>query len=319
MTRLSVCIPFFGKPAEFLQAAVDSASSQLPPGSELLLFPDGPHAQAIVAKISSPQGTKVLTSGGQLGLAGNWNRCILESTGDLIHILHDDDIIATGFYGTILELVARYPEAALYATGFGTLGEKSSEQQRNASRLFIGEAAARFLLEVGAHACGSVVLTRRAIERRGLFRKEFEYCPDEEAYLRYAAEGGFAFAPLPLYRVRAHDAQARYATWRRPDFVRTYLKSRVEGARNFSESAATVAAESSTRNVVTVALTLALRGERGLASQRLQELADAYPAAASSPRFRLAKLACRSRVLLHAAALRRRVVRARKSNRQRRA
>jgi glycosyltransferase involved in cell wall biosynthesis len=316
MTRLSVCIPFFGKPAEFLQAAVDSASSQLPPGSELLLFPDGTQAQALMAEITYPQGTKVLTSGRQLGLARNWNRCILESTGDLIHILHDDDIIAPSFYGTILELVARYPEAALYATGRGTLGEKTPERRPNSSQLFVGEEAARFLLEVGAHACGSVVLTRRAIRRRGLFREEFEYCPDEEAYLRYAAEGGLAFTPRPLYRVRAHDGQARYATWRRPDFVRTYMKSRVEGARNFSESATKVAAESSTRNVVTVALTLALRGERELAARRLQELAEAYPAASSSLRFRLATLACRSRLALKAAALRRRAVSARKSNKQ---
>jgi glycosyltransferase involved in cell wall biosynthesis len=39
-----------------------------------------------------------------VGLAANWNTCITQSRGHLIHILHDDDWILPGFYHEILRL-----------------------------------------------------------------------------------------------------------------------------------------------------------------------------------------------------------------------
>jgi glycosyltransferase involved in cell wall biosynthesis len=308
---LSVCIPVYRKPPETVQVAIDSAARQLPSGSELLLLPDGRSALDVVDQLRLPDGTRVVASEERLGLVGNWNRCLTSSDGSLVHILHDDDAVAPGFYDAILFLAHRYPEASLYATAARALrGEISTAglDLMHHSFLLEGESAARFLLEEGDHNCGSVVLTRRAVEREGPFRSEFDYCPDEEAYLRYAAVGGLAVTPAPLYLGGTHPAQASYATWRRADFVQVFIASRVEGARFYGDAMMELAGQSSARGVISLAISLAAAGETRLALNRLDDLAEVYPPSRRWLRYRVARVVLRSRVLLRAFRFRRRLL-----------
>ncbi|MCH7578644.1 MAG: glycosyltransferase [Chloroflexi bacterium] len=152
--RLSVCIPCYVEPPEVLQTAIDSAAMQLPEESELLIFPNGPEALAATESVTIPEDARVIPSKELLSMAGNWNRCLGESRGELIHILHADDAVAPGFYQAVLELAARYPQAALYATGFGPLVEgvpASIGTQAGETRLLAGEAAGP---GDGSGACG---------------------------------------------------------------------------------------------------------------------------------------------------------------------
>ena len=141
--QLSVCIPCYVEPPEVLQTAIDSAAMQLPEESELLIFPNGPEALAATESVTIPEDARVIPSKELLSMAGNWNRCLGESRGELIHILHADDAVAPGFYQAVLELAARYPQAALYATGFGPLVEgvpASIRTHAGETRLLAGEA-----------------------------------------------------------------------------------------------------------------------------------------------------------------------------------
>jgi hypothetical protein len=54
----------------------------------------------------------------RLGLAGNWNACIERAKGTLIHILHQDDFVESGYYNEIEALAAKFPHVGLYATRF---------------------------------------------------------------------------------------------------------------------------------------------------------------------------------------------------------
>ena len=307
--RLSVCIPCYVEPPEVLQTAIDSAAMQLPEEGELLIFPNGPEALAATESVTIPEDARVIPSKELLSMAGNWNRCLGESRGELIHILHADDAVAPGFYQAVLELAARYPQAALYATGCGPLVEgapASMRTQAGETRLLAGEAAGRFLLEGERHCCGSVVISRWAVRRQGPFRDRYLYGPDEEAYLRYAAAGDLAFETRHLYLERAHSKQNRTTAWLKDDFVATYMKGRGDGARLFGEAIAQVAKDSTARRVISVAVTLALLGDGASALRRLRDLAHAYPECSSWPRYRLAKFACEFRAARLAARLRRR-------------
>jgi hypothetical protein len=314
---LSVCIPYYGKSADVVEQAIESAHASLPDRSELLVFPDGEEAAKELGLISLPSGVRVLPSTTRLGLVANWNRCLGLSAGQLVHLLHDDDVVAPGFFRAILELRARFSQAALYATGVVELNEDESETAARSKQpqepFYVeGAEAARFILEDARYSAGSVVLSRRAIDSAGLFRAEFPYCPDEEALLRYAREGGIAFDSARLYRVRTHERQTRFSTWRRPDFVATYVRSRIEGAAGFGPSVVELASDSSARRVISVAVSLALNGEADLAARRLDELADVLPRCRRWPRFWLARAAAHSAFWRRAAELRRRrVVRAR--------
>lgn len=307
--RLSVCIPCYVEPPEVLQAAINSVSMQLPSESELLIFPNGPEALATTESVTMPSEARIVPSQERLSMVKNWNRCLSESQGDLIHILHADDAVAPGFYRAILRLVTRYPEAALYATGFNSFDDialTSDGTHASETRLLGGETAARFLLEGERHCCGSIVISRWAVHRQGPFRNRYLYSSDEEAYLRYVAAGDLAFETRCLYRQRAHSNQDRITAWVEDDFVATYLKGRTDGARLFGEAVIQVAKDSTARRVISVAMTLALRGDGDSAIRRLRDLADVYPACASWPRYRLAKIACEFRAARLVARLRRR-------------
>ena len=291
-----------------LQAAVSSAAAQLPAGSDLLILPNGPEAISAVERVTIPQKASVSPSEERLSMASSWNRCLNASRGALIHILHADDALAPGFYTTILSLAERYPQRSLYATGFGLLGDDPPRMDGSDALLLAGEEAGRFLLARERHCCGSVVISRRTFQDAGGFRDEYPYGPDEEAYLRYAADGGLAFDPRPLYRERKHAKQGRIGAWKNSDFVATYWAGRVNGARHFGEAVVRIAEHSTTRRVISLAVTLALHGDGASGLRRLRDLAHCYPECSSWPRFRLAKIACRFRGAARVAALRRRLL-----------
>ncbi len=305
LPQLSACIPCCGEPPETLQVAIDSAAAHLPAGSELLILPNGPEAISAVKRVTIPEGANVFPSEERLSMASSWNRCLNTSQGALIHILHADDALAPGFYTTILSLAERYPQRSLYATGCGFLDSDPQLTDGGDALLLDGEEAGRFLLAGERYCCGSVVISRHAFQDSGGFRDEYPYVPDEEAYLRYAAAGGLAFDPSPLYRERRHAGQTRFGTWKKPDFVATYLAGRVDGARHFGKATVSIAERSTARGVISLSVTLALRGDGPTGLQRLHDLAHCYPACSSWPRFRLAKIACRFRGAARVAALRR--------------
>jgi glycosyltransferase involved in cell wall biosynthesis len=52
----------------------------------------------------------------RVGMAANWNACIQRAKGSLIHLLHQDDFIANGYYMEIKELADKFPNVGLYST-----------------------------------------------------------------------------------------------------------------------------------------------------------------------------------------------------------
>jgi len=305
---LSVCIPFYAKPATIVKQAIESAARALPAGSELLILPNGADSSASLREIALPGEARVVESETVLSMVSNWNRCLDHSTGDLVHILHDDDVVAPGFYTAILDLHREFPDAALYSTGVVALETKEDEgaERTDASTiLFRGDDAARFILEDERYFPGTIVMSRRAIRARGPFREEFPHSLDDEAFPRYASDGGIAFDPAPLYRLRTHELQTRHGVWHREDFVSSYLESRVEAATWFSPSVTEFAVKSAARRIISVAVTLALNGDEDVANRHLDDLRRIVPACGRWPRFWLARTAARSRIARKAAALRR--------------
>src|SRR5207245_6708731 len=127
-------------------------------GAELFVLADGAEAVESAAGAQLPDRCVVLGSESRLGLVRNWNRCLGTGTGSFVHVMHDDDEVAAGFYEAILALAARFPEASLLATGtFSSSGSAPS-----APILRQGSEVAEVLLVQNRHACGSAVIARRA-------------------------------------------------------------------------------------------------------------------------------------------------------------
>jgi hypothetical protein len=301
---LSICVPFFGKSAELVDEAVESAVRAMSEESELLVLPNGADACFQLRRIVLPNIVRVLESEPVLSQAENWNRCLSLSKGELIHILHHDDLVMPEFYRAILALRERFPDASLYATGRAPIDETTDIRSGEETILLTGDRAAEFILVDRRYFAGCVVMSRQAVEAKGPFR-DGSYSPDEEAFLRQASTGGIALDPTPLYRTRSHDEQVRYATWRQPDWAEAYFRARVGGASKYSPTAVDLARRSSARRIISVAVSLALEGERKSALHHLDELQRLVPGCRAWPRFWLARATAKSRLLRGVAAARR--------------
>ena len=264
--RISVCIPHYRALAEFLLLAVQTAAAAAGSEDEILIAPSDEPAALDVRACGLPARVQVLPPLPHADMVVNWNRCVTSATGALVHLLHDDDAVDAEFYAAIRCLVSERPAAAVYATGYQYLSGAAAPLRRNeprTTRYMSGDRAADFMLHRGRPYCaGSVVFVADVARRAGLFRPEWPYCPDEHLYLVLAARGGFAFDPRPLYLQRRHPGQYRFRTWGLRDFPRAYWMARTVGAAEFGEHWRRFAAQSSARNLLSVATALGRAGDR---------------------------------------------------------
>jgi glycosyltransferase involved in cell wall biosynthesis len=305
--RLSVMIPCYPPAADAISRAAKSAAAQLPDDGELVIVPSGP-AAAIIHTVDLPAAAVVASPTNPPGLCRNWNRCLELASGDLIHLLHADDTVAPGFYAAILGLAERFPAASIYGTAFRSSLDPPIDRPDGEPVYLAPSDAARFFLTDPHHAAGNAVFTRRAIEALGPFREEFDACPDEEAYLRWASLGGLGFDPRPLYVETNHEGQMRHEIWRQPAFVRMYAGARSAGAAFFDSDVQRLEAESTDRAIVSVALAVGAH-DSAAAIAVLDGLDALRPGQRPSRRVRAARIAVRYPTLFRLALLRRRLKR----------
>src|SRR5436305_10450701 len=98
--RLTIAIPFY-KGHTCLRAAIASVQRQMSPTWQLVVCDDGPEmgTRELVASFGDSR-MRYIRNERNLGMAGNWNRCLQVAETDLVNLLHADD-----------ELLPNYVEA----------------------------------------------------------------------------------------------------------------------------------------------------------------------------------------------------------------
>lgn len=94
---VSICIPTYNR-ASFIHKAIDSALSQTYRNIEVIVVDNAStdNTEEIVSVYADPR-LKYVRNSENLGLFGNFNRCIELYHGDFLHILHSDEYIDTDF------------------------------------------------------------------------------------------------------------------------------------------------------------------------------------------------------------------------------
>jgi hypothetical protein len=143
------------------------------------------------------------------GAIANFNTCIERSRGMLIHILHGDDAVLPGFYGTVAGMAAEHPECALYATRcffmdeeghYTVVTERLPELEpapRNDVKGFLSRNPLQF---------AGVAVRRSFYERHGGFLPQLVHTADWEMWGRAVANGGGMVNPSVLARYRVFAA-----------------------------------------------------------------------------------------------------------------
>ena len=185
---VSICIPTYNR-ADMVGDAITSALSQTYPVLEVVVVDnastDG--TAEVVASFSDPR-LRFVRNEKNLGLFGNFNRCIELARGSLIHILHSDDTIPPGFTSACVDFVLAHPEVAMTFTSAIT---ESAEGIRPAATGESGiypppEGFRAILRDRGLVACPSVMVRKEVYAGIGPFSPEYPYSSDLYEWLRIA-------------------------------------------------------------------------------------------------------------------------------------
>lgn len=143
-----------------------------------------------------------------LGAVGNFNTCIRRATGELVHILHGDDLVLDGFYSQVARRAAELPSAGMYASAVRFVDEGGGVRGETSLSAF-GQGVSRnvhaFDLGTPLQFAGTVV-RRDAYEELGGFLPGLVHVADWEMWIRVVASRGVAAVPEPLAAYRVFEA-----------------------------------------------------------------------------------------------------------------
>lgn len=167
--KITFAIPFYsGK--EYLRRAIESVLGQSNPDWELLVCDDcGPEGDlsSFLSGIVPPERFRYVRNEKNMGMAGNWNRCLDLAKTDLVTLLHSDDELLPDYTAIMLEYATRYPEEAAFFCRTKIIGSRSEPV------FSFPDFVKRFLRPSDGESyalCGEEALTR-------LLRGNFIMCP----------------------------------------------------------------------------------------------------------------------------------------------
>jgi glycosyltransferase involved in cell wall biosynthesis len=211
---LSVCLPTYN-PGEYLAPAVRSVLDQDFQALELLVLDDS--STTPVARLLGDfkdARLTVLRNEHNLGIPGNWNRCVQLARGKYIAIFHQDDLMLPGNLSQKVVLLDQNPtvgfvysdvqciDQAGQVTGGHHIPQPEQDLIMPGCKLF--EMVA---LTGNPVACPSVIARSQCYQHLGLFSTLLPFATDLEMWLRIAAHYDVGFVAQPLIAQRKHAQQ----------------------------------------------------------------------------------------------------------------
>lgn len=115
---VSICIPTYNR-ANYITKAIDSALSQTYKNIEVIVVDNAStdNTEEIVSSYSDPR-LKYVRNSENLGLFGNFNRCIELYNGCFLHILHSDEYIDPDFTEKCVQFFNEHQNVQLTCTSY---------------------------------------------------------------------------------------------------------------------------------------------------------------------------------------------------------
>ena len=217
--RCTVAIPVFNR-QDLVRRTLDSALAQTLPGLEVLVV-DNCSTDATwdtLQSYAADPRLRLVRNERNVGLFGNFNRCLSLARGEFLRFLCSDDRLAPDCLRAEVAVMDRHPEAAMLTTRARHVDEKGRLIRIFAGELPPGVYDGReatylgFWLQVfygkNPFNCPSGVLVRRnAAEAVGLFDVDMQMTGDLEYYYRLLRHGGLAVMDAVGCDMMLHVAQ----------------------------------------------------------------------------------------------------------------
>ena len=229
----TLCIPAYnGK--QFINAALESAESQICPNLEILVSDDGSTdgTLEIVQCFATRSRHRVrILEHEQLGLVQNWNYCLREAQGKYVKFLFQDDLLDPECLNKLLDLAEQDEQIGLvFSKRRILLGDGSKEPEddwekmnwflfdlhKHWTQLARIQSGADLLndpkfLQEPLNKIGeptTVLLRKSALEEVGFFDESLRQAVDSEMWFRILTKYKCGFVDECLSTYRVHENQA---------------------------------------------------------------------------------------------------------------
>jgi glycosyltransferase involved in cell wall biosynthesis len=209
--RWSVMIPTYNC-ARYLEAALGSVLAQDPGPEAMQIEVVDDHSTAddpadVVARLGGGR-VGFYRQPENVGVVANLNSCLQRSRGELVHLLHGDDLVLQDFYGTLDDRLREHPVAHAAYCRHVYVDERGRRLDvaplEPASSGIVGEAA-RFLAAEQRIMTPCIVVRRSVYEQLGGFDDRLACAEDWEMWVRLATRFPVLFEERPLACYRLHD------------------------------------------------------------------------------------------------------------------
>ena len=204
---ISIAVPAYQTPVEFLKQMIESLISQTYPEWELCIakaIPDNEEMQRVLADYSAKDSrVRFCNLKENLGIAENTNRAFSMAKGEFMGLLDHDDLLAPNALYEIVQALQDHPQAdALYTDEDKVTTELDEHFQPHLKPDFNLD-----LLRSNNYICHFFVVRRSIVEKAGGFRKEFDGAQDYDFIFRCTENAREVLhVPEILYHWRTHKA-----------------------------------------------------------------------------------------------------------------
>lgn len=218
---LTIAIPFY-KGQAYLRKAIESVLRQTSANWRLIICDDGlePGTAELVNSFGDSR-IRFLKNDHNLGMAGNWNRCLDAADSDLVNLLHNDDELLPSYIEEMLRAGREFPDAAAFfcrarvidAAGRETFSlvdyvKRFLQPTTEGPLILQGKLALAALMHGDFIMCPTVCYRKSRLPGER-FRAEWKQVLDLDFFTRILLEGGTMVGlPVVAYSYRRHDENA---------------------------------------------------------------------------------------------------------------
>jgi glycosyltransferase involved in cell wall biosynthesis len=220
-SAITVAIPFY-RGQDYLRAAIASVLRQSDSNWTLLVCDDGPEAgtEQLVASFGDGR-IRYNRNECNLGMAGNWNRCLDLAETDLVNLLHNDDELLPNYVEDMRRASPQFPDAAAFfctAKIIGSDGKERSSLVDYVKRFIRPKASGPLVLHgpdaIEALARGNFIMCPTVCYRKcrlgvNRFSSDWRFALDLEFFTRLLQQQETLVGlPTAAYAYRRHSENA---------------------------------------------------------------------------------------------------------------
>ncbi|HVX92971.1 MAG TPA: glycosyltransferase, partial [Candidatus Dojkabacteria bacterium] len=220
--KVSITIPTYNR-SQYISQAIESAINQSYKDIEIIVIDNcsTDNTEELVNHFQD-KGVKYIKNHTNIGMMGNWNRCIEVSTGELLMILGDDDILYPNFIEESVSIFEKHPNIGFTFTHINKV-DKDGKPLTKWGYKFTPAGLIKgrdYLLDTAKYSScltnsSSVLINKEVFKKIGIFEAPLSQNTfDFNMWIKIANSYDVYFIDKVLSDYRIHEEQVSEIHWR---------------------------------------------------------------------------------------------------------